>query len=144
MTMFIEIPSCNANSVDPVQTPRSYFIYKVWNPMSRVMGIRPLQDMRTVKIKVSIRAGWSESVHSVPREDSDQTARMRSLIWVFPGRTGNLIENAVPRLIFDWCTKCSQLSISQTQWHKNVFFFFLFETTEVWDKSWNVRKLIAH
>ena len=31
-------------------------------------------------------------------EDSDQTARMRRLIWVFDGHTCNLVGNAVPRL----------------------------------------------
>ena len=36
--------------------------------------------------------------HSAESEDSDQTAWMRRLIWVFAGRTWSLVGNAVSRL----------------------------------------------
>ena len=51
------------------------------------------------QISLRIRAVWSESslsarrncaslaIQNVPSEDSDQTARMRRLIWIFAGRT---------------------------------------------------------
>ena len=41
---------------------------------------------------------------SVPCKDSDQNARMRSLIWVFAWRTCNLVGNAVPGFNGElWC-----------------------------------------
>ena len=68
--------------------------------------------VREAKTQISLRtrADWSESslsawrrfglltIHIVPREDFYQTSRMRRLIWVFAGRTCNLVGNTVPRL----------------------------------------------
>ena len=51
------------------------------------------------RVFVMRRHLWSLATHRVPFEDSDQTAWMRRLIWVFAGRTCNLVGNAVSCLI---------------------------------------------
>ena len=71
--------------------------------------------MRPAKIQISlrIRTGWPESslgafswiaeeikfLHA-DNEDSDQTARMRRLIWVFVGRTCQKVRFLTVRLIW--------------------------------------------
>ena len=79
-------------------------------------------------IRLRIRAVWSESSQctlwvvkdlrrlQVGSKDSYQTAWICRLIWVFDGRTCNLLRNAVPRLLFliqnlktSWKLRCSFL-----------------------------------
>ena len=71
---------------------------------------QPLFIQDCVCAQGKLCAGWSESslsgcrgygslaAHRVTCEDSDQTAWMRRLIWVFTGRICHLAGNAVPRL----------------------------------------------
>ena len=80
-------------------------------PMSRGSAFLTRSHMRPAKTQNCLRThvGGSQSLLStwrcfgslgtnrMPCEDSDQTARMRRLIWVFTGRTSNLVGNAVPR-----------------------------------------------
>ena len=40
------------------------------------------------------RCFWSLATHKIPCEDSDQTARMLMLIWVFAGHTCSFVGNA--------------------------------------------------
>ena len=61
--------------------------------------------VRSTKTQIKLRmyADWSESflyawrnfaflaIQNAPREAFDQTARMRSLIWIFTGRTSNAL-----------------------------------------------------
>ena len=49
----------------------------------------------------------SLSVHRTYSEDSGQTARMRRLIWVFAGRTCNLVGSAVPQIKLYANSECS-------------------------------------
>ena len=81
--------------------------------LSRATAFPLILGVRTAKTQISLRIseGWSESslsawrrfgslaYHWVRCEDSDQTARMRRLIWVFAGRICNLVGTAVSRLI---------------------------------------------
>ena len=70
-----------------------------WNNLSRNARKRTFWYVSTTKTQISLRARevWSEYsssewrsfaslvIQNAPREDSDQTARMRSLIWIFTG-----------------------------------------------------------
>ena len=75
---------------------RSSQYYRTRNGKKRTFGhVRPAK----IQISLCIRAVWSESslgpfwiakharFHHVEHEDSDQTARMRRLIWGFVGHT---------------------------------------------------------
>ena len=91
------------------------------NYMSRATAFPTRLHLRPAKTQISlrIRAVWSEfplsawprfgslATHRVSCEDSDQTARMRRLIWFFAGRTCNLEGNAVPRLICNIVEGCN-------------------------------------
>ena len=67
-----------------------------------------------IQISLRIRAVWSESslgAFSIAKdtkflhadnEDSDQTARMRRLIWVFFGRTCQKVRFLTLRLIYQY------------------------------------------
>ena len=69
-------------------------IGKGLNETVLVWQVRPTK----IKISLPIRTVWLESslcswrtaflaIQNAPNEDSDQTAQMRSLIWIFVGRT---------------------------------------------------------
>ena len=84
------------------------------NYISRYAASLTRRHVRPAKTQISLRMGavWSESSQSTlwvaedpkrlhaEREDSDLTARMRRLIWVFAERKCHLIGNSVARLIF--------------------------------------------
>ena len=65
------------------------------------------------QISLRIRAVWAEpslaawrnfeslAIQKSPREDSDQTARMRRLIWIFAGRTCSQVRFLASWLICD-------------------------------------------
>ena len=88
------------------------FVYE----MSRDTAFPTRLHVRPAKTHISlrIRAGWSEpplfawgrfgslATHRVLCEDTDQTARMRSLICDFAGRACNLVETAFVRLNNDF------------------------------------------
>ena len=74
--------------------------YAIWN-LENQMRIRTFWHVRPTQtqIRLRIRAVWSESslsawrnfaslaIQNAPSEDSDQTAWMRRLIWIFARRT---------------------------------------------------------
>ena len=90
---------------------------KQFTHMSKGTALATRLLMRPAKTQISlrIRAVWSESSLSalrrfaflatrrVPCENSDQTARMRRLIWVFAERPCKLAGNAVPQPIYEHC-----------------------------------------
>ena len=95
----------------------SWYIYK----MSRDTSFSTWLPVRTAKTQINlrIRAVWFESSQGIlwvakdPKhlqadsEDSDQTARMRRLIWVFAARICSPVGNSVPLLklypcMFPW------------------------------------------
>ena len=98
------------------------FIHINRNARQRTFGhVRPAK----IQISLRIRAGWSESslgafwiakdakfLHA-DNEDSNQTARMRRLIWVFVGRTCQKVRFLTLR--FDDLISFYQ---SKTTWNK--------------------------
>ena len=93
---------------------RCYKIFKYAYHLSQYVRKRTLWHVRSLKTQISlrIRAVWSESllsawrnftslaVRNPPSEDSDQSAQMRRLIWIFAGRTCTRVRFLVVRLIF--------------------------------------------
>ena len=89
-----------------------------WNNMCRNGRNCPLWRVRLAKIQISlrIRAAWSESylsawknfasiaVQNASSEDSDLTAQMRSLIWIFAERKGRgfVFGRCDPYSLFWW------------------------------------------
>ena len=87
--------------------------------MNRNVRNRTYWPVRPTKSQISlrIRAVWSESspsawsnftilaIQNAPSEDSDQTAQMRRLIWIFAGRTCPKIR-FLTRLLIGICTVC--------------------------------------
>ena len=85
------------------------FISPVWSGVQHYLQycIRAQRILRSACAYVQV----NQSFHCIPKDalvpllstvpcvDSDQTVWMRSLIWVFAGRTCNLVGSAVPRLI---------------------------------------------
>ena len=81
--------------------------------MNRNVRKRTFLHMRPTKTPISlrIRAVWSESsltawrnfaslgIQNAPSEDSDQTVRMRRLIWIFAGRTCMKVRFLTLRLV---------------------------------------------
>ena len=64
--------------------------------------------IRAVLLESSLSA-WrniaSLAIQNAPSEDSDQTARMRSLIWIFAGRTCSKVQF---QTLWLKCIKCSK------------------------------------
>ena len=81
-----------------------------------------------IQIILRIRADWSESsqgtqwVAKDPKrlqadsEDSDQTARMRRLIWVFAGRTWNLVTGSVVISSYIMIKCLCVITLRNTKW----------------------------
>ena len=71
--------------------------------------------MRTVWLEYSLSA-WrnfaSLAIQIAPSEDSDQTARMRRLIWIFAGRTYLKVRFLTLRLIWSVWTVTDRLLIT--------------------------------
>ena len=49
---------------------------------------------------IRMKKYWALTIHRAPSEDSDQTVRMRMLIWVFAGRTCQKVHFHVAAQIF--------------------------------------------
>ena len=99
-----------------------------WNISCRTCNLsrngrkRPFLQVRQTKIQINLRscAVWSESllfawrhfawlpIQKAPSEDSDQTAQMRSLIWIFAWRTYKKVRYLSLRIIsrFDYRILC--------------------------------------
>ena len=97
---------CNKCNLLPKTSIFNYiFHYSTASPTR--LHRRPVMN----QISQRIHAVWWESSQCTPwlakdqkrlqadSEDSDQTARMRKLIWVFAGGTCNLVRNTAPRHI---------------------------------------------
>ena len=114
-------------------------IYKNIMYMSRNVQKRTLVHVRPAKIQISlrIRAVWSESSLGVfwiakdanflhaDHEDSDQTARMRRLIWVFFVRTCQDVRFLTFRLICAW-------SLARKRIGKNLTLRYEYTAADLW------------
>ena len=112
------------------------------------LGIRPVWSEAKTQISLGIRPVWSESslwaqwvakdqsFFHVDSEDSDQTGRMPTLIWVFAGRTCHFVGFVMRRLNF-------HLSFIYSIWRDDVCDFFQFLSTfhvfAVWIPSSNFK-----
>ena len=72
------------------------------------LHVRPAKTQTSLRVRAvwsesslsAWRLFWSLATGRVPCEDSDQTARMRRLIWIFAGHTSSFVGNSVSRLLF--------------------------------------------
>ena len=116
--------------------------------LSRATAFPTRLHMRPAKmqIRLRIRAVWSESplstwrcletlaTHRVPCEDSDRTARMRRLIWVFSGRTCNLVGNAVPSTYY-MCRVTSRICEQRVFASREMPYNFWIQQFQLFTKS---------
>ena len=98
--------------------------FQLLNHLNRNVRQRTFWHVRSTKTQISLRISvvWSESspstwrnfaslaIQNAPSEDSDQTARMRSLIWIFAGRTSPKVRFLTFRFI-------SCVTIAENQFH---------------------------
>ena len=109
--------------------------------------------VRPAKIRPGIRPDWSGSslsarkslgslaIHWVPSEDTDQTGRMPSLIWVFAGRTCHFVGFIMRRLIyFEWNRNYNSQSNMENKYcqvaHHTIIIITttLFQDDHIWHK----------
>ena len=95
--------------------------------LSRGTASPKFVHVRQAKTQINLNTVWSESSQGIlwvakepmrlqrHSEDSDQTARMRRLIWVFARCTYNLVGNAVPLFICDFC-RYIYLDVCMCEW----------------------------
>ena len=75
---------------------------------------------------------------------TDQTARMRRLIWVFAGRTSNLVENAMPGSFY-LTNPITAATNWQSSWKRNIDFLVVLQEAIIhWHKGRECHNRYVH